>query len=145
MLYQIWLQRPGATGDEGRTGRAVYFEAGGRQYTVFASLSPTIVARELPAGWLRERLLPAQKQSTGWVQTVIPRLEDVLPHSTLRAADANGDITISPQGFIDLFLGTGVTLELGPFAAVFQRELQEFARAAAHARSCAGPLRLSHF
>jgi hypothetical protein len=76
---------------------------------------------------------------------VIPRLEDVLPHSALRSPDANGDIAMSPQSFMDLFAGTGATLELGPFAAVFQRELQEFAAAAAHARTCAGPLRLSHF
>ena len=75
-------------------GRAVYFEAGGEQYSVFASLTPTLVARKLPAGWLREKLLPAQKHSTGYAQTTIPRLEDQLPGTTLRPADADGDIPI---------------------------------------------------
>jgi hypothetical protein len=141
MLYQIWLHRSDA---DGKTGRAVYFEAGGEQYSVFASLVPTLVARKLPAGWLREKMLPAQKQSTGYVQTVIPRVEDQLPHSTLRGPDLDGNIPISPQRFEDLFAGCGVELEALPFAEVFAREMQELAGAATHARSCGRPLHLRH-
>lgn len=125
-------------------GRAVYFEEGGEQYSVFASLSPTLIAHKLPFGWLHGKLLPAQRRSTGYVQEVIPRLEDALPGSTLPPPDADGNIAVPLHVFKSLFAGTGVTLESHPFAAVFQRELQEFAEAAAHARSCAGPLRLYH-
>ena len=81
MLYQVWLHRPQTTE---KMGRAVYFEAGGEQYSVFASLAPTLFARKLPGGWLREKMLPAQKQSTGFAQTVIPRIEEQLPGTTLR-------------------------------------------------------------
>ena len=142
-LYQVWVQRPGT--DEGKMGRAAYFEAGGEQYTVFASLTPTIVARKLPAGWLREKLLPAQKHSTGYVQTTIPRLEDQLPGTTLRPADADGDIPMTASGFEALFVGSDVELEAAPFVAVFARELHQLGAAAAHAASCGRALRLYHF
>lgn len=144
-LYQVWVRRPGtpdAPAQDAKTGRAVYFEAGGEQYSVFASLTPTIVARKLPAGWLREKLLPAQKHSTGYAQTTIPRLEDLLPGTTLRPADADGDIPITASGFEALFLGSGVELEAAPFIVVFARELHEVAVAAAHAASCGRALRL---
>jgi len=141
MLYQIWLHRSGA---EGKSGRAVYFEAGGDDYSVFASLTPTLVARKLPAGWLREKMLPAQKQSTGYVQQIIPRVEDMLTGGTLRPPDLDGNIPVSPQRFLDLFIGSGVELEALPFAEVFARELRELATAAAHAKSCHRPLHLRH-
>jgi len=148
-LYQVWVRRPGSdegsAGNEGKMGRAAYFEAEGEQYTVFASLTPTIVARKLPAGWLREKLLPAQKHSTGYVQTSIPRLEDQLPGTTLRAADADGDIPMTASGFEALFVGSDVELEAAPFVAVFARELHELGAAAAHAASCGRALRLYHF
>ena len=144
-LYQVWVRRPGTSAPDAKMGRAAYFEAGGEQYTVFASLTPTIVARKLPAGWLREKLLPAQKHSTGYVQTAIPRLEDQLPGTTLRPADADGDIPITASGFEALFLGTDVELEAAPFVAVFARELHELAAAAKHAASCGRALRLHHF
>ena len=92
MLYQVWLHRPQTTE---KMGRAVYFEAGGEHYSVFASLAPTLFARKLPGGWLREKMLPAQKQSTGYAQTVIPRVEDQLPGTTLRPPDIDGNIPIS--------------------------------------------------
>ena len=144
-LYQVWVRRPGSQAPEGMMGRAAYFEAGGEQYSVFASLTPTIVARQLPAGWLREKLLPAQKHSTGYVQTTIPHLEHQLPGSTLRPADADGDIPMTASGFEALFAGTDVELEAAPFVAVFARELHELAATAAHAASCGRALRLHHF
>ena len=144
-LYQVWVRRPGSQAQDAKMGRAAYFEAGGEQYTVFASLTPTIVARKLPAGWLREKLLPAQKHSTGYVQATIPRLEDRLPGSTLRAADAEGDIPITASGFEALFRGSGVELEAAPFIVVFARELHELGTTAAHAASCGRALRLHHF
>ena len=121
--------RSGCTGRDttDRMGRAVYFEAGGEDYSVFASLTPTLVARKLPAGWLREKLLPAQKQSTGYAQTVIPRVEDQPPGRRLRPPTIDGNIPISAQGFEDLFAGSGVELEALPFADVFARELRELA------------------
>ncbi|HMF44419.1 MAG TPA: hypothetical protein VKQ32_27285 [Polyangia bacterium] len=143
-LYQVWLHRPGKAGRVDRIGQAVYFEAGGEEYSVFASLSPTILARKLPAGWLREKLLPAMKQSTGFAQTVIPRLEEQSPGSRLRAADIDGNIPISPQGFEDLFDGSDVELEALPFAQVFGRELRDLAIAATHAKLCGRPLHLHH-
>jgi hypothetical protein len=151
MLYQIWLLRPetdssadGLSGVSGvsKMGRAVYFEADGEQYSVFASLAPTLFARKLPAGWLREKMLPAQKQSTGFAQTAIPRVEDQLPGTKLRLPDVEGNVPISPQGFEALFLGSGVELEALPFAEVFARELRDLAAAAAHARTCHRPLHL---
>jgi hypothetical protein len=141
-LYQVWLHRTDTTT---RMGRAVYFEAGDAQYSAFASLTPTILARKLPPGWLREKLLPAQKLSTGYVQAIIPRLEDQLPGSSLRPSDIDGNIPISAQRFEDLFAGSGVELEALPFADVFARELRELAGAAAHAKSCGRPLHLRHF
>ena len=137
----IWLRRPDP---EGKTGRAVYFEAGGDQYSVFASLTPTLVARKLPPGWLREKMLPAQKQSTGYTQQVIPRAEDLPTGSGLRAPDVDGNIPISPQRFEDLFVDSDVELEALPFADVFARELRELATAAAHAKACHRPLHLRH-
>jgi hypothetical protein len=141
-VYQVWLHRADT---DTKTGRAVYFEARGEQYSVFASLTPAIMARKLPAGWLREKLLPAQKQSTGYAQTVIPRVEDHLSGVGLRPPDIDGNIPISPQGFEDLFLGSDVELEALPFADVFARELHELTAAAVHAKTCGLPLHLRHF
>ena len=141
-LYQVWLHRPDTTD---RMGRAAYFEAEGEQYSVFASLAPTLLARKLPAGWLREKMLPAQRQSTGFAQRVIPRVEEQLPGTKLRAPDVNGNIPIVPQAFEDLFAGSGVELEALPFADVFARELRELAGAAAHAKTCGRPLHLRHY
>src|SRR5204863_3799728 len=124
VLYQIWLHR---SDTEGRTGRAVYFEAGGHDYSVFASLTPTLLARKLPPGWLREKMLPAQKQSTGYAQAVIPRVEDRLPGAALPPADGEGNLSISARGFEDVFAGSDVELEAWPFTAVFARELRELA------------------
>ena len=140
-LYQVWLHRADT---EGKTGRAVYFEADGEDYSVFASLTPTLVARKLPAGWLREKMLPAQKQSTGYVQETIPRAEDMPTGSRLRSPDIDGNLAISPDRFEDLFLGSGVELEALPFAEVFARELRALATAAAHAKNCHRPLHLRH-
>ena len=137
-VYRVWLNRVETTD---RMGRAVYFQAGGEDYAVFASLTPTLVARKLPAGWLRGKLLPAQKQATGYVQPIIPRLEDRPGHS-LRPPDEEGNVPISAEGFEDLFAGTGVELETLPFADAFGREIHELARAAAHAASCGRPLHL---
>ena len=148
MLYQVWLHRPQTTDNVDsvdKTGRAVYFEAAGEQYSVFASLAPTLFARKLPGGWLREKMLPAQKQSTGFAQTVIPCIEDRLPGTTLRPADIDGNIPISPQRFEDLFRSSGVELEARPFAEVFARELSELAAAATHAKTCGRALHLRHF
>ena len=125
--------RPGGTGG--------LFQAGGEDYAVFASLTPTLIARKLPAGWLREKLLPAQKQATGYAQAIIPRVEDQ-PGRWLRPADEEGNIPISAEGFEDLFAVTGVELEALPFADAFGREIHELARAAAHAASCGRPLHL---
>ena len=136
MLYQIWLHR---SDTDGKTGRAVYFEANGDDYSVFASLAPTLVARKLPAGWLRDKMLPAQKQSTGYVQETIPRAEDMPTGRGLRSPDLDGNLAITPDRFEDLFLGSGVELEALPFAEVFARELRELATAAAHAKSCRPP------
>jgi len=130
-VYRVWLHR---SDTPDRTGRAVYFQAGGEDYAVFASLSPKLVARRLPAGWLREKLLPAQKQATGYAQTIIPCLEGALPESWVRPADEEGSVAISAQAFEDLFAGSDVELEAIPFAAAFARELQDLAGAAAHAR-----------
>jgi len=141
-VYRIWLHRVDAPG---RTGRAVYFQAGGEDYAVFASLTPTLVARKLPEGWLREKLLPAQKETTGYAQTVIPRLEQRLPGVSLRPNDDDGNIPLSPGRFDNLFRGTDVELERLPFAQAFDRELQALAGAAAHAASCGRPLLLRHF
>src|SRR5205814_9662256 len=124
-VYRVWLRRPDAAG---RTGRAVYFEAAGEEYAVFASLTPKLLARKLPAGWLREKLLPAQKQAMGYAQTVIPRLERQLPGVALLPTD-DGSIALSPGRFEDLFRDSDVELERLPFATVFERELH--ARAAA--------------
>ena len=145
MLYQVWLHRPQTTDNVERMGRAVYFEANGEHYSVFASLAPTLFARKLPGGWLREKMLPAQKQSTGFAQTVIPRIEEQLPGTSLRPADIDGNIPISPQRFEDLFQGSGVELQAWPFAEVFARELSELAAAATHAKSCGRALHLRHF
>jgi hypothetical protein len=139
-VYRVWLNRPDTTD---RGGRAVYFQAGGDDYSVFASLTSTLVARKLPAGWLREKLLPAQKQATGYAQKIIPRLEDV-PGRGLRPADEEGNVPMSAEGFEDLFAGTGVELEALPFARAFEREIQELAVAAAHASTCGRPLHLRH-
>lgn len=139
-LYQVWLR----TSDTGRTGRAVYFEMGGKQYSVFASLSPTLVVHELPNGWLREKLLPAQRASTSHAQSVIPRVEERGPAAALPPVDANGDTSISPRGFEVLFQGSDVELDALPFAAVFERELRALAGAAGHARYCGRPLRVHH-
>ena len=139
MLYQVWLHREDT---DGKTGRAVYFEAAGVDYSVFASLTPTLVARKLPAGWLREKMLPAQKQSTGYVQQTIPRAEDMPTGRTLRSPDIDGNLALSADRFEDLFLGSGVELEALPFAEVFARELRELATAAAHAKSCHRTLHL---
>jgi hypothetical protein len=140
ILYQVWLR----TGDTGRTGRAVYFEMGGKQYSVFASLSPTLVVHRLPDGWLREKLLPAQRASTSYAQSVIPRVEERGPDAACLPADAEGDTSISPRGFEALFRDCDVELEALPFAEVFARELRELAGAAGHARYCDRPLRLHH-
>ena len=145
-LYQIWLHRSGTdsnVGNVGKTGRAVYFQWGSDDYSVFASLVPALVARKLPPGWLREKMLPAQKQSTGYVQEVIPRAEDT--GRPLRAPDLDGNIALSPESFEDLFAGSGVELEALPFAGVFARELHELGNTAAHARSCHRPLHLRNF
>ena len=139
VLYQIWLHRADS---RDKTGRAVYFEAGGEAYSVFASLAPTLIARKLPAGWLREKMLPAQRQSTGYAQQVIPRAEDLPTRTQLRPPDLDGNIPISPTGFEDLFIGDEVELEALPFADVFARELRELAGAAVHAKSCHRPLHL---
>jgi hypothetical protein len=137
-LYRVWLHRADAPG---RTGRAVYFRAGDDDYSVFASLAPTLTARKLPAGWLHEKLLPAQKQATGYAQTVIPRVEDVAGRS-LRATEEDGTVPMSPENFEDLFAGTDVELESLPFAAVFAETLRELEAAAAHAAGCGRALRL---
>jgi len=108
-----------------------------------ASLTPTLIARKLPSGWLREKLLPAQRQATGYAQTIIPRLED-RPGRSLRSTDDDGHVSISAAGFEDLFAGTGVELEALPFAHAFERELGELAVAAAHATTCGRPLHLHH-
>jgi len=142
LLYQVWLHRPQTTEKMGRT---VYFEAAGEYYSVFASLAPTLFARKLPGGWLREKMLPAQKQSTGFAQTVITRIAEQLPGATLRPPHIDGNIPISPQRFEDLFMGSGVELEAWPFAEVFARELSELAAAATHARTCGRALHLGHF
>lgn len=139
-VYRVWLNRSD-TSDRG--GRAVYFQAGGEDYSVFASLTPTLIARKLPAGWLREKLLPTQKQATGFAQTIIPRLEDRSGRS-LRSTDDDGNLSISAAGFQDLFAGTGVELEALPFARAFERELGQLAVAAAHATTCGRPLHLHH-
>ena len=139
-VYRVWLNRP-ETSDRG--GRAVYFQAGGDDYSVFASLTPTLIATKLPAGWLREKLLPAQKQATGFAQTIIPRVEDQ-PGRELRPADDEGNVPITAEGFEELFAGTGVELEALPFARAFEREIHELAIAAAHAASCGRPLHLHH-
>jgi hypothetical protein len=141
-LYQVWLHRRDTTE---RMGRAVYFEAGGEQYSVFASLTPRLLARKLPAGWLREKMLPAQRQSTGYAQAVIPRVEDDAPQLKLRPPDADGNFAITPEGFESLFASSGVELEALPFADLFARELKELASAAAHAKTCGRPLHLRHF
>ena len=141
MLYQTWLHR---SDTDAKMGRAVYFEARGDDYSVFASLVPTLVARKLPSGWLREKMLPAQKQSTGYAQEIIPRAEDLPTGTALRAPDVDGNIPISAKGFEDLFIDSGVELEALPFAEVFARELRELASAAAHAKSCHRPLHLRH-
>jgi hypothetical protein len=140
-LYQVWLR----TGGNGRTGRAVYFEMGGKQYSVFASLSPTLVVHQLPDGWLHEKLLPAQRASTSYAQSVIPRVEEHGADATLPPVDANGDTSISPRGFEALFEDSDVELDEFPFADVFERELRQLESAAAHARYCGRPLRLRHF
>jgi hypothetical protein len=139
-VYRVWLNRPDTTD---RGGRAVYFQAGGDDYAVFASLAPILVARKLPAGWLREKLLPAQKQATGYAQTIIPRVED-RPGHRLRPADEEGNVPLSAEGFEDLFAGTGAELEALPFARAFEREIQELAVAAAHASTCGRRLHLRH-
>jgi hypothetical protein len=139
-VYRVWLHRTDAPG---RTGRAVYFRAGDDDYSVFASLTPTLTARKLPAGWLHEKLLPAQKQATGYAQEVIPRLED-LPGRSLQPADEDGNIPFSPDGFAELFAGSDVELEALPFVEVFGRALSELAGAAQHARTCGRALRLRH-
>jgi hypothetical protein len=145
-LYQVWLHRagPDARADSAeRTGRAVYFRWGNDDYSVFASLAPTLIARKLPPGWLHEKMLPAQRQSTGYAQAVIPRVEDT--SSRLRAPDLDGNVGLSPEAFEDLFAGSDVELEALPFAGVFARELRELGDAAAHAKSCLRPLHLRHF
>ena len=140
-LYQVWVHRPDG---QGKTGRAAYFEAGGEDYAVFASSTPELVAHKLPPGWLREKLLPAQRQSTGYAQAVIPRVEDRLPGAALPPADGEGNLAISARGFEDVFAGSDVELEAWPFTAVFARELRELAGAAAHAATCGRPLHLRH-
>jgi hypothetical protein len=138
-VYRIWLHRPD---DAGRTGRAVYFEAAGEHYSVFASLTPTLLARKLPDGWLREKLLPAQKQTTGYAQTVIPRFERQLPGVALMPTDEDGNLSLSPGRFENLFRDSDVELERLPFATAFERELHVLAGAAAHAASCGRVLHL---
>jgi hypothetical protein len=138
-VYRVWLHRPDAAG---RTGRAVYFEAAGEHYAVFASLTPTLLARKLPDGWLREKLLPAQKQAMGYAQTVIPRFEHQLPGVSLQPIDDDGNIPLSPRRFEDLFRDSDVELESLPFASVFERELHALAGAAAHAATCGRVLHL---
>src|SRR5262249_52158232 len=105
------LPRPDASG---RTGRAVYFEAAGEHYAVFASLTPTLLARKLPDGWLHEKLLPAQKQAMGYAQTVIPRFEHQLPGVSLLPADEDGNIPLSARRFETLFRDSDVELEVLP-------------------------------
>src|SRR4029078_10268408 len=107
-VYRVWLHRPDAAG---RTGRAVYFEIAGEHYAVFASLTPTPLARKLPDGWLREKLLPAQKQVMGYAQTVIPCFERQLPGVSLLPTDEDGNIALSPGRFEDLFRDSDVELE----------------------------------
>jgi hypothetical protein len=138
-VYRVWLHRPDAAG---RTGRAVYFEAAGEHYAVFASLTPTLLARKLPDGWLREKLLPAQKQAMGYAQTVIPRFEHQLPGVSLQPIDDDGNIPLSAGRFEDLFRDSDVELESLPFATVFERELHALAGAAAHAATCGRVLHL---
>jgi hypothetical protein len=138
-VYRTWLHR---TDGPGRTGRAVYFEAAGDEYAVFASLTPTLLARKLPAGWVREKMLPAQKQVTGYAQAVIPRFEHQLPGVALLPADDDGSIALSAGRFRDLFRDSDVELEALPFSQVFAREMAELAGAAAHAASCGRPLLL---
>ena len=140
-VYRVWLHRTDAPG---RTGRAVYFEAAGEHYAVFASLTPTLLARKLPDGWLHEKLLPAQKQAMGYAQTVIPRFERQLPGVALLPADDDGSIALSPGRFEDSFRDSDVELERLPFATVFERELHALAVAAAHAARCGRPLHLRH-
>jgi hypothetical protein len=140
-VYRVWLHRTDAPG---RTGRAVYFEAAGEHYAVFASLTPTLLARKLPEGWLHEKLLPAQKQAMGYAQTVIPRFERQLPGVSLLPTDDDGSIALSAGRFEDLFRDSDVELERLPFATVFGRELQALAGAAAHAATCGRPLHLRH-
>ena len=103
-----------------------------------------MVVRQLPDGWLREKLLPAQRASTSYAQRVIPRVEESGPAAALPPVDANGDTSISPRGFQAVFLGSEVELEALPFAEVFERELRELAGAAAHARYCGRPLHVRH-
>jgi hypothetical protein len=138
-VYRVWLHRPDAAG---RTGRAVYFEVAGEHYAVFASLTPTLLARKLPDGWLHEKLLPAQKQAMGYAQTVIPRFERQLPGVSLLPADEDGNIALSARRFEDLFRDSDVELESLPFATAFERELHALAGAAAHAATCGRPLQL---
>jgi hypothetical protein len=138
-VYRVWLHRPDASG---RTGRAVYFEVAGEHYAVFASLTPTLLARKLPDGWLREKLLPAQKQAMGYAQTVIPRFERQLPGVALQPIDDDGNIPLSPRRFEDLFRDTDVELESLPFATAFEHELHALAVAAAHAATCGRVLHL---
>jgi hypothetical protein len=138
-VYRVWLHRPDASG---RTGRAVYFEAAGEHYAVFASLTPTLLARKLPDGWLHEKLLPAQKQAMGYAQTVIPRFEHQLPGVSLLPADEDGNIPLSARRFETLFRDSDVELESLPFVTAFERELHALAGAAAHAATCGRPLHL---
>jgi len=138
-VYRVWLHRPDAAG---RTGRAVYFEIAGEHYAVFASLTPTLLARKLPDGWLREKLLPAQKQVMGYAQTVIPCFERQLPGVALLPADEDGNIPLSAGRFEVLFRDSDVELESLPFATAFQRELHDLAGAAAHAATCGRVLHL---
>ena len=109
---------------------------------MFASLTPTLVGRKLPAGWVREKMLPAQKQVTGYAQAVIPRFEHQLPGVALLPTDEDGSIALSAGRFRDLFRDSGVELEALPFAHVFAREMAELAGAAAHAANCGRPLHL---
>ena len=138
-VYRTWLHR---TDGPGRTGRAVYFEAAGEHYAVFASLTPTLLARKLPDGWLREKLLPAQKQAMGYAQTVIPLFEHQLPGVALQPIDDDGNIPLSRRRFEDLFRDTDVELESLPFATAFEHELHALAVAAAHAATCGRVLHL---
>jgi hypothetical protein len=138
-VYRVWLHRPDSAD---RTGRAVYFEAAGEHYAVFASLTPSLLARKLPDGWLHEKLLPAQKQAMGYAQTVIPRFEHQLPGVPLQPTDDEGSLPLSPRRFEDLFRDSDVELERLPFATAFERELHALAGAAAHAATCGRTLHL---